>query len=162
MPFTPYHMGFGLIAKSAKPAKVSLIMFGFSQIVIDLQQLYKHIMSPHGFAYHGLTHTIIGATLVAIICLPCRGLLERIFRLTISKPSAIYGVLIGVYSHLLLDSLVHSEVSQQLFWPFHIDSHLYGFIYLHGMNKLCIIMGIIGLILLWQKGEIQAYFTPKK
>ena len=162
MPFTPYHMGFGLIAKSAKPAKVSLIMFGFSQIVIDLQQLYKHIMYPHGFAYHGLTHTIIGATIVAIICLLFRGMLERLFRQVISKSSAIYGVFIGVYSHLLLDSFVHNEVSLNLFWPLHLDSHLYGLIYIHGMNKLCIIMGITGLILLWQKGEIQAYFTSKK
>ena len=155
-------MGFGLIVKSAKPVKVSLILFGFSQIVIDLQQLYKHIMNPHGFAYHGLTHTILGATLIAIICLPCRGLLERLFRQAISKSSAIYGVFIGVYSHLLLDSLVHNEVSLNLFWPLHIDSHLFGFIYIHGMNKLCIIMAVIGLILLWKKGEIQAYFMPKK
>ena len=162
MPFTPYHMGFGLIAKSAKSAKVSLIMFGFSQIVIDLEQLYKHIQTPHGFAYHGLTHTIIGATIIAIICLPCRSMLERLFRRTISKPSAIYGAFIGVYSHLLLDSLVHSEVSLHLFWPLHIDSHLYGYITLQQINILCIFMGIIGLILLWKKGEIQAYFTPKK
>ena len=162
MPFTPYHMGFGLIAKSAKPAKVSLILFGFSQIVIDLQQLYKHITNPHGLAYHGLTHTIIGATIIAFICLPFRSALEKVFRQTISKPSAIYGVFIGVYSHLLLDGLVHSEVSQRLFWPFHIDSHLCGFINLKEMEMLCIIMGAVGLIFLWQKGEIQAYFSTKK
>ena len=161
MPFTPYHMGFGLIAKSAKPARVSLIMFGFSQIVIDLQQLYKHIQNPHGLAIHGITHTIIGATIIAIVCLPFRHILEKVSRQVISKPSAIYGVFIGVYSHLLLDGLVHRDVSQQLFWPFNIDSHLYGFIYSHGMNKLCIIMGVFGLVLLWKKGEIQAYFTQK-
>ena len=162
MPFTPYHMGFGLIAKSAKPTKVSLIMFGFSQIVIDLQQLYKHIQNPHGLAYHGLTHTIIGATILAIVCLPFRRMLEKVFRQAISKPSAIYGVFIGVYSHLLLDGLVHREVSQRLFWPFQIDSHLCGFIKLNEMNMLCIIMGAVGLIFLWQKGEIQAYFTSKQ
>lgn len=144
-------MGFGLFAKSVKPAKVSLIMFGFSQIVIDLQQLYKHIQYPHQLAHHGLTHTIIGATIIAIICLLFRGLLEKLFRQSISKVSAINGVFLGVYSHLLLDSLVHSEVSKRLFLPLQIDSHLYGYINNKEMNVLCIFMGIIALVLLCKK-----------
>jgi membrane-bound metal-dependent hydrolase YbcI (DUF457 family) len=156
MPFTPYHLSLGLLAKSLKPSKISLIMFGFSQIVIDLQQLYRHITHPNEFAYHGITHTILGATLIAMNCLLFKSVFERVFKLTISLMSAIYGVLLGVYTHLILDGFVHREVSQQLFWPLRIDSQFYGYLTYDKLNLLCMIVGIVsfgilGLKALWQQ-----------
>jgi membrane-bound metal-dependent hydrolase YbcI (DUF457 family) len=156
MPFTPFHMGFGLAAKASKPTKISLLMFGFSQVAIDLQQGYKHLMYPREYAYHGLTHTIIGATIIALLCLPFRSLLEKIFRQSITKSAAIWGAFIGVYSHLVLDSIVHRDVSANLFKPFaSIDSHLYGLVTARQMDHLCVLAGIIALLILWRRGVVE-------
>jgi membrane-bound metal-dependent hydrolase YbcI (DUF457 family) len=144
MPFTPYHMGFGLIIKSAKPTKISFIMYGFSQIAIDAQQLYKHMAERA--VTHGITHTILGATVIGFACLPFRSLMGLIFKKEITISSAVYGVFIGVYSHLVLDSIVHIDVSKNLFRPFNFDSHLFGLLSIEGMNRLCILLGLIGII----------------
>jgi hypothetical protein len=42
MPFTPLHMGPGLAVKAVMQRKFSLLVFGWSQVVIDLQPLHRH------------------------------------------------------------------------------------------------------------------------
>ncbi len=40
MPFTPLHMGPALVLKSVVGASFSLTVFGWSQIVMDIQPLF--------------------------------------------------------------------------------------------------------------------------
>lgn len=139
-------MGFGLVAKSLQPNRISLIMFGFSQVAIDLQQLYKHLTER--VAIHGVSHCILGATFIGLACIPFRSSMERLFNKAISFKSSIYGIFIGVYSHLILDSIVHPDVSNNLFRPFAINSHLFGLLSKIEMNLLCVLLGIFGLIIM--------------
>ena len=63
MPVTPFHMGPGLLAKALLGRHLSLMVFGFSQVAIDLEPLV-HIVRGDA-VLHGFAHTYVGATLVA-------------------------------------------------------------------------------------------------
>ena len=64
MPFTPLHMGPGILIKSLLQGSFSLMVFGWTQIVMDIQPLLV-IISGEGHM-HGFTHTFVGATLIAL------------------------------------------------------------------------------------------------
>ncbi len=146
-------MGLGLVIKSGKPKNFSLLMFGLSQVAIDLQPLIA-MTTGGSIELHGISHTILGATLIAPLCLPFRKLLELAFKQTIGVSAAVAGAFVGVYSHLILDSIVHADVSGNLFYPFHIESRLLGLLSWEGMTYFCIILAAIGSIVLWRRGEI--------
>ncbi|MGL4407610.1 MAG: hypothetical protein ACRCTU_04375, partial [Zoogloea sp.] len=64
MPFTPFHMGPGIFVKAILQSSFSLMVFGWTQIVMDIQPLIV-MLSGQGHL-HGFTHTYIGATLIAV------------------------------------------------------------------------------------------------
>ena len=57
MPFTPLHMGVGLVAKGLAPSRVSIPAFGASQVAIDCEPLYHYLR--HEWPLHGPLHTIL-------------------------------------------------------------------------------------------------------
>lgn len=65
MSFTPIHMGPGIAIKLVLQDRFSLMVFGWSQIVIDLQPLFD--MLGADILLHGFTHTFIGASLLGLI-----------------------------------------------------------------------------------------------
>ena len=58
MPFTPLHMGPGIAVKAVMQRQFSLMVFGWSQIVIDLQPLFAMITGKGEL--HGFSRTYIG------------------------------------------------------------------------------------------------------
>jgi len=72
MPFTPIHMGPGIpihmgpgiLIKSLLQGSFSLMVFGWTQIVMDIQTLIV-LISGEGHL-HGFTHTYVGVILIAI------------------------------------------------------------------------------------------------
>jgi hypothetical protein len=58
-------MGPGILVKSLLQGSFSLMVFGWCQIVMDIQPLVA-IVSGVG-KLHGFTHTYVGATLIAIV-----------------------------------------------------------------------------------------------
>ena len=65
MPFTPFHMGPGLLIKSVLLRHFSLMLFGFSQVAMDIETLI-HILRGDSIL-HGFTHTYLGATAIGFI-----------------------------------------------------------------------------------------------
>lgn len=65
MPFTPFHMGPGLAVKAESGRHFSLMVFGFSQVMIDIEPLVRIIRGDA--MVHGFTHTYLGATLIAVL-----------------------------------------------------------------------------------------------
>ena len=63
MPFTPLHMGPGLLIKAILQGSFSLMVFGWTQIIMDIQPLVV-ILTGSGHL-HGFSHTYMGATLLA-------------------------------------------------------------------------------------------------
>ena len=110
MPFTPFHMGPGMLIKSLLHGSFSLMIFGWSQILMDLQPLFAMITNEDKL--HGFSHTFFGASLIAIIAvLTGKHLSEFGLRITgysnSNKPIkifwfvAFFSAFIGTYSHVV-------------------------------------------------------------
>ena len=150
MPFTPIHMGPGLAVKAVMQGSFSLIVFGWTQIVMDIQPLV--VMLTGEGHLHGFSHTYIGATLIAVFAgLTGKHLSElglALLRIqTIGQPKIAWWVsflsaFIGSYSHVLLDSIMHSDVEP--FFPVTQANELEGLISVAALHKLCLYGGFVG------------------
>lgn len=161
MPVTPFHVGPGSLVKVVFREKFSLTIFAFAQIVIDLQPLLA--MFGADIELHGFSHTYLGATLVAMISsIAGKPLCEYGLRLwnkdmvlsksyplwhfpeKISWAVAISSAVIGTYSHVLLDCLMHAEIEP--FYPLTIRNRLFGLVEMTELHKLCAYAGLLGFI----------------
>lgn len=161
MPITPFHLLAAAPIKAIAPKYFSWSVFALTNIIIDLEPitLYLITLEPR----HLFFHTIIGATLIAILCATfgkkwCEVAIaiwnEEIkgkpedkwltFEEKISKTSAWSGALIGAWSHLLLDSFMHFDIKPLS--PFSEANILLGRISLGYLHALCILSGIFGLL----------------
>ena len=171
MPFTPLHFGPGIAAKVVAPSYYSFSVFVFSQVLIDIEPLY--FMLNGEWPIHRFFHTYLGATVIAIasyvfgrpICGVCLSIIKRSFRLTkggiidamklISPISALSASLFGAYSHVALDSIMHSDIHPMA--PFTNDNNLLNSITILELHLYCIVAGIIGAVgmgfwwLVWQE-----------
>jgi hypothetical protein len=160
MPFTPLHMGPGIAIKAIARRRFSLMVFGWSQILMDLQPLIS--MATGKLELHGFSHTILGATLIAIpAALTGKPLgefglkvLKMPEHLPITWPVAFLSAYIGTYSHILLDSIMHTDV--QALAPFRHGNRLQGIISIEALHILCIAAAAIGgVIYLIREGLIR-------
>lgn len=150
MPFTPMHMGPGIFIKGILQSSFSLMVFGWTQIVMDIQPLIV-LLSGEGHL-HGFSHTYIGATLIAIFAaltgkyLSQIGLwilrIEKSIHNQISWWIVILSAFIGSFSHVLLDSIMHADV--QPFYPLTLANPFLGQLSVAALHKLCLYSGIAG------------------
>ncbi len=151
MPFTPIHMGPGILFKSILQGSFSLMVFGWTQIVMDVQPLIVMI-SGEGHL-HGFTHTYIGAVIIAIFAalsgkylselgLKLLGVSKKINPISITWWVVFLSAFIGSFSHVLLDSIMHSDVEP--FFPFMMDNQLLGLITVPMLHKVCLYSGLFG------------------
>jgi membrane-bound metal-dependent hydrolase YbcI (DUF457 family) len=144
-------MGPGLLLKSILQGSFSLMVFGWAQIIMDVQPLIVLIVgSGH---LHGFTHTFIGATLIGI----ASGLsgkyaagfglrvIDQAKFLPISWTVAMTSAFIGSYSHVVLDGIMHDDV--QPFAPFAFDNPFLSFITVDTLHKFCFYSGLVGAAL---------------
>jgi membrane-bound metal-dependent hydrolase YbcI (DUF457 family) len=153
MPFTPLHMGPGIIIKAILQRHFSLMVFGWSQILIDVQPLM--VMLTHKGHLHGFSHTYVGAAFIAIVAalsgksLGGLGLKiigeEKYFPIPWS--AAWVGAFIGTYSHVLLDSIMHTDI--QPFWPVSLSNSLQGIISIDALHIFCVLTAIVGGIIFY-------------
>ncbi len=149
MPFTPFHMGPGLLIKSLLQGSFSLMVFGWTQIIMDIQPLV--VMLTGQGHLHGFTHTFIGATLIAIASaltgkyaaeLGLRFIGQARF-LPIRWPVVFISAFIGSFSHVLLDSIMHADMEP--FAPFILTNSMLGFISIEALHKFCLYSGLAGI-----------------
>jgi len=162
MPFTPFHLGPGIAVKAMLQRRFSIVVFSWSQIIIDLQPLYV-ILTGHG-KYHGYSHTYLGATLLTLVATVIGKYLGELgFRLVgkpeylpIRWPVAFVSAFIGCFSHVFIDSVTHKDVSP--FAPFSYINRLPGIISNKTMMILCVIIGIIGCLVLYYSRRSSKHF----
>lgn len=162
MPFTPFHLGPGMALKACGGKHLSLIVFGFTQVLMDVEPLIR--LWRDDAILHGLSHTYLGATVIALVAI----LLGRplgIWALnlwnsrlspaqhvwlalpsTISWLVAVSGAFLGSYSHVLLDSVMHADMRP---WaPFaSINGLLHAMSYAH-LHLFCLLLGLGGMVAL--------------
>jgi len=150
VPFTPVHMGPGIFIKALLQSSFSLMVFGWTQIVMDIQPLIVMI-SGEGHL-HGFTHTYVGAVLIACIAaLSGKYLSELGLKiLGMAKERAIHiawwvaflSAFIGSFSHVLLDSIMHTDVEP--FYPITLINNFHGFVSMEALHKFCLYSGLVG------------------
>ncbi|WP_133470003.1 metal-dependent hydrolase [Paraglaciecola marina] len=151
MPFTPIHMGPGIFIKSLLRGSFSLMVFGWTQIVMDIQPLVV-LLSGEGHL-HGFSHTYIGATIIAILAgISGKYLSEfglKVLRISkYENPISIawwvvfLSAFIGSFSHVLLDSIMHLDVEP--FFPFTLDNQFLSLISVTMLHKVCLYSGLAG------------------
>ncbi|WP_416308341.1 hypothetical protein [Neptunicella sp. SCSIO 80796] len=150
MPFTPLHMGPGIAVKAVLQSSFSLMVFGWAQIVMDIQPLVVTLTGEGHL--HGFSHTYIGATLLALFAalsgkyLSEVGLhllgLNRQWQVKISWRVTLLSAFLGTYTHVLLDSLMHSDLEP--FYPSSTDNLFLGWISIAAIHKFCWYSGVIG------------------
>ena len=151
MPFTPLHMGPGMAVKAIAQDKFSLIIFGWAQILVDLQPLV--VVLTHEGQIHGVTHTFVGGAVLGAAAAasgkPMAEALLNLFRkkekprIRISWKIAWWSGLVGGLSHVLLDGLIYADMSP--FWPF-VQGTRMDIFTSRGMTAFCIFSGLAGLL----------------
>lgn len=151
MPFTPFHMGPGIAVKALLQGSFSLMVFGWTQIVMDIQPLVGIIMREQ--TLHGFTHTYVGATLIAAFSAVTgkylsQWALAHVFDVApvieIRWWVAVVSAFIGSYSHVLIDSLMHADMKP--LFPFSNGNALLGAVSGEAVHNLCIYSGVVGSV----------------
>jgi len=154
MPFTPFHVGpalliFGILAFLDPIALI------YGSVLVDLEPIFVVFFLREG-ALHGPVHSVVGVMLllplVFAVTLITRRLFPFVDSLFLSKSkkftyqTTLLSVLIGVYSHITLDSFLYPELN--LLWPLPYWNPLLYRIFSVLVYDFCIIAFVVGLPLL--------------
>ena len=155
-------MGPAIALKAVAGRHFSLMVFGFSQVAMDLEPLVRILRDDD--VLHGFTHTYLGATLIALASLfvgrpVCQYFLnswkpDSRSRLLnglrgperISWRAAIAGAFVGTYSHVVLDSIMHYDMRP--FAPLSQANSLLHVLSVSGLHMLCVLSGALGVVIL--------------
>jgi hypothetical protein len=158
MPVTPFHLGPGVAIKAVLGRRVSLMVFAFSQVAMDVEPA-AHMLRGDA-VLHGFAHTYVGATLVAALSIVagrpiCQTLLRRwppdpgsafltwlVGPARIPWPAAIVGAVLGTYSHVVLDSVMHADMRPLA--PFAETNAMLGAMSAGALHLLCVAGGVLG------------------
>jgi len=150
MPFTPYHFGPGLLLGVVLFPLIDISTMIVASVVLDLEPLaviLLNLQSP----LHGFFHSYLGATIVAVILSlaiwPVRSSLNTIVSLFgLQQESSFRQILpaslIGVYSHVFLDSFIYSEMNP--FFPL-TGNPFIGILMVSDVYNCCFYLGLLGL-----------------
>jgi hypothetical protein len=159
MPFTPVHLGPGLVFKAIGGRHFSFMVFGGAQVMMDIEPLLGIIYEWP--VLHGRTHSFVGATLIGLaaaligrpISLPVLRWLA-IPHLPFSWTSSFVGAFVGVYSHVVLDAIMHAD--SEPFWPFMAGNPWLSLVSMETLHLGCFISAGVGLALVGGKALVSA------
>ena len=162
MPFTPFHMGPGILIKALLQGSFSLMIFGWSQIIMDLQPLVA-IVTGEG-KLHGFTHTYVGSTFIAIFSAVTGKYLSQWALVILSNGAqrdinirwwvAFLSAFVGSYSHVILDSIMHTDIEPLS--PFLQSNELLGLVSVAALHKFCIYSGLVGAVVYFSVSSLLA------
>jgi membrane-bound metal-dependent hydrolase YbcI (DUF457 family) len=172
MPFTPLHLGPGLAIKALAGRHFSLLSYALAQVAMDIEPLIGLLRNAE--VLHGASHTyaaalVIGA-IVALVSGPIRRLLLPLWNreLAFHRPAwfsappslgaipVLAGAFVGTFSHVLLDSLMHAEMSPLAPWAG--GNRLLGVLSHEALHQLCMLSGLLGftiwVALAWRRRTV--------
>ncbi len=164
MPFTPFHMGPGLLIKALLGRKFSLIVFAWAQIVMELMpfvvaQLNKRDLLARfdQIDFSGLASTYAGAAAVAVVVavsgkyvaqtLLWLAYLGREFKppVNVGWKVALFSALVGTFSYVLIGSFLTENMAP--LYPLSADNIFLGLASLDAVRQFCIYSGLVGVAL---------------
>jgi len=161
LPITPFHFGPGAALHALAPEHVSFVAFAAANVLIDVEPLY--FMLTGQYPLHRFFHTCIGAALIVVATIALfvsarwfarRFWLPNLFGWRkLGLLPVVLGAAAGSYSHVLLDSFMHADITP--FAPFSHANPLHLAIPLGTLHWACVVSGIVGLFVLQLRKEIQ-------
>jgi membrane-bound metal-dependent hydrolase YbcI (DUF457 family) len=155
VPVTPFHFGAGAALHAAAPRQVSLLAFCGANCLMDLETIYNVLAGR--FPLHRFLHTFAGATLVAVATVGLFAALRSVagrIRLPnhfdwqqLRMVAVAIGASLGVYSHVVLDGIMHADVRP--FAPWSDDNPFYRLVSLQILHIGCLAAGGLGLVAIW-------------
>jgi len=147
VPFTPLHLGPGALFKAAGGERFSFMIFGGSQVLMDVEPLVHMIRGDA--VLHGISHTVAGALVIGIVSAAvgrpvCSNLLHRagVIDRPISWAVAWVSAFVDTYSHIALDAVMHGDMNP--LWPFAYGDPLLGVLSVRALHLLCVACGAVG------------------
>lgn len=154
MPITPFHFGPGAAVHAIAPRYVSFLSFCASNVLIDIEPLYYMLTGQ--YPLHRFFHTYIGAAIITVstvfiftmaLKLAQKIKMPNVFGWkNLTFPSIFWGSFIGSYSHIIFDSIMHSDIVPLS--PFSDSNPMYRIISLQNLHWFCIFSCLFGLIVL--------------
>ena len=147
MPFPPFPLGPGALFKAVGGRHFSFMVFGGTQVLMDLEPAYR---IWHGDVFlHGPTHTLAGAlaigTLGMLVGKPVSSFALRELKIPhypLGWLAAASGAFVGTCSHVLLDALMHPDMRP--FWPLRDANPLLGAVSMAALHLGCLLAGVAG------------------
>jgi hypothetical protein len=147
MPFTPFHLGPGAVFKAIGGRHFSFMVFGGTQVLMDIEPLVGIIQDKP--VLHGITHTVLGALAIGLVSgavgrpvaetiLNWLNIAHRRLTWTVSFISAF----VGSYSHVALDAVMHRDMNP--FWPLAEGNGLLGLVSVGSLHVFCLVAGLLG------------------
>lgn len=151
MPFTPFHLGPGALFKGAGGGRFSFMVFGGTQVLMDIEPLIRILQGDE--ILHGMTHTVAGAFVIGLIAgatgKPISEIVLKFFGLLrepITWNVSFLTAMIGTFTHVLFDGVMHNDMNP--LWPFALGNPLLGLIDVGMLHVICMVCAVVGGIAL--------------
>lgn len=155
MPFTPFHLGPGATFKAIGGKRFSFMVFGGSQVLMDIEPLIGILQDKE--ILHGYTHTILGALLIGLVAgvigRPISSLVLKLMEIPhypFTWSASFSGAFVGTFSHILFDAIMHSDMNP--LWPLMQGNDLLNVLSVESLHVLCMILGLLGALIIAVKG----------
>ena len=155
MPITPFHFGVGAALHAASPRHASFLAFCIANCITDCETVYNVFWG--GYPLHRFLHTFLGASLVAgmtsTLFLAARSVAPRwdlpnhFGWRDLSLHAVALGAVLGTYSHVVLDGIMHADVRP--FGPWNDANPFYAAISLGMLHGGCVLAGLLGVAIIW-------------
>ena len=163
MPLTPLHLGPALLLGYPLARRLDVPTLLLASVALDVRA-WSVILGPLSGPVHGPLHTLVGATAFAVALAGVVSALRPKLPASVRWVSAVQrrlsphrepvsrrdgrrvlaGALVGVYSHVLLDAVVHDDVRP--FFPAE-SNPLLGVAPETAVDALCVATGLLGVVL---------------
>ena len=157
MPFTPIHLGPGAAFKAIGGRHFSFMVFGGAQVLMDIEPLLGILQGKA--VLHGYTHTILGALLIGLVAgvigKPISGYVLRYLKIPyypFTWIAAFSGALIGTFSHIGLDAVMHADMNP--WWPIAQGNSWLYLIGIEELHWLCLALGVVGALVIAARAHL--------
>ena len=153
MPFTPFHIGPGLLIGLLFLSFIDFPTFLIASIIVDIEPFLVLVFNLD-YPLHGFFHSFLGGTIIALILTVIMIKVRKFFtpimsffkiEQEFSFKKIILASLLGIYIHILLDSPIYIDIQPFFpldFNPFYRTTSLPGLL----ETMICVLCFIAGLI----------------
>lgn len=151
MPLTPFHLGIGLFVGFVFYRWLDFPTLCIATIIVDTRAILI-VFGPLEGSLHGPLHTVLGGTFLAcalaVVMFATKPAWNQVCALVgLAQKRSAYRIgaasLIGVYSHLILDAMMHADM--QPLYPFSVNP-LLGLVSTSDIYLVCFLGFLFGVI----------------